>query len=300
MHNIYPGTLIRRSIQVTKCRKLGVYFPKKQHQRRFTTPNSRPQPVSGSAGRTQNADTDIGMGFFSWYSKKLDESPMTTKIVSSALIAAAGDVICQVLENNLAADENDEQIDGDITFSKRNIITESSHESVSERRNEDEITEENRDGLIAKQSIIPSINIGVDCYRTARFLLIGAFWVAPATHLWYGFLSTRLVPGSATPKRVVQRLFLDQFGAAPVFAPTFMGLLWLLEGKSPSEVKSDIIKAGPTLVTSNWKLWIPAMGLMFSIVPLKFQVVYSNFVGLVWTVYLSWASTRLSSQRPRR
>jgi len=72
-----------------------------------------------------------------------------------------------------------------------------------------------------------------------------------------------------------------------------MGLLWLLEGKQAAEVKSDLIEAGPTLVTSNWKLWIPAMGIMFSVVPLKFQVVYSNFVGLVWTVYLSYASTRL-------
>jgi hypothetical protein len=95
---------------------------------------------------------------------------------------------------------------------------------------------------------------------------------------------------------VVQRLLLDQFGAAPVFAPVFMGLLWLLEGKPPSEVKSDLIEAAPTIVTNNWKLWFPAMGLMFSVVPLKFQVVYSNFVGLVWTVYLSYASTRLSSQ----
>ena len=261
---------------------------RQQHRRWFTKPNSKPPSASGSTGRTQNADTGFGMGFFSWYSKKLDESPLATKIISSALIAAAGDMICQVLEKNLAVDDNKEQqTDSDVTI--RNA------EETTERRNE-EITQQQLDNRVTKRSTIESLDIDIDWHRTGRFLLIGAFWVAPATHLWYGFLSTRLVPGAATPKRVVKRLFLDQFGAAPVFAPTFMGLLWLLEGKSLSEVKSDIIKAGPTLVTSNWKLWIPAMGLMFSIVPLKFQVVYSNFVGLVWTVYLSYASTRLSSQ----
>jgi protein Mpv17 len=244
-----------------------------QHRRRLIVSpkhsSSSPASASGSTGRVRNASSSTrstgGTGFFSWYTKQLDERPMTTKIVSSSLIAASGDVICQVLENSFAVndgndDQNDVGVDGTADNSAQKTTT------------------------------------NIDWYRAGRFFLIGAFWVAPATHLWYGFLSTRLIPGAATPKRVVQRLFLDQFGAAPIFCPTFMGLLWLLEGKPPSQVKTDLIDAGPTLVTSNWILWIPAMSIMFSVVPLKFQVVYSNFVGFVWTVYLSYASTRLSSQ----
>eukprot|EP00535_Pseudo-nitzschia_heimii_P002694 CAMPEP_0197181374 /NCGR_PEP_ID=MMETSP1423-20130617/5686_1 /TAXON_ID=476441 /ORGANISM="Pseudo-nitzschia heimii, Strain UNC1101" /LENGTH=224 /DNA_ID=CAMNT_0042631615 /DNA_START=31 /DNA_END=702 /DNA_ORIENTATION=+ len=222
-----------------------------QHKRRFTKPNSGPPVASGSTGRVQNADTGTGMGFFSWYSKKLDESPLTTKIVSSALIAAAGDVICQALENSLGSDDNMETTDGDVTICKEEETKESSVESPTEQISEKN-TLQQRNYKVSKKSMVVSNDIDIDWYRTGRFFLIGAFWVAPATHLWYGFLSTRLVPGAATPMRVAKRLFLDQFGAAPVFAPTFMGLLWLLEGKSPSEVKSDIIKAGPTLLTSNW------------------------------------------------
>ncbi len=222
--------------------------------------------VSGATRKAStNASTQSEKGFFSWYTRQLDERPLTTKIISSALIAAAGDIICQVLENNLGAKPKDAESDTGKAHSGRNGAT-------------------------------ASLDTDIDWLRTGRFFVIGAFWVAPTCHVWYGFLSTRLIPGVSTPKRVVQRLFLDQFGAAPFFCSAFMGLLWLLEGKHPSDVKADLIEAGPTLVTSNWKLWIPAMGFMFSVVPLKFQVVYSNFVGLVWTVYLSYASTRLASQ----
>ena len=229
---------------------------------------------SNNSNSTRSNPTTGGTGFFSWYTKQLDERPIATKIVSSALIAASGDVICQILENNFAgkdnsAGDNPKNVDGTAGNSAQETTADTTTTTTT-----------------------------IDWYRAGRFFLIGAFWVAPATHLWYGVLSTRLIPGAATPKRVVQRLFLDQFGAAPIFCPTFMGLLWLLEGKPPSQVTSDLIDAGPTLVTSNWILWIPAMGIMFSVVPLKFQVVYSNFVGFVWTVYLSYASTRLSSQPP--
>ncbi len=237
---------------------------------RSSLPHRRRLPSFCASGSTRNSSTQTSTGFFSWYTRQLDERPLTTKIISSALIAASGDIICQILENNL----------GDIG-EDANKKEESLEASSSETKN------------TTKSA---SFDTELDWLRTGRFFLIGAFWVAPTCHVWYGFLSTRLIPGAATPKRVVQRLFLDQFGAAPIFAPTFMGLLWLLEGKQPSEVKADIIEAGPTLVTSNWKLWIPAMGIMFSVVPIKFQVVYSNFVGLVWTIYLSYASTRLASQ----
>lgn len=269
------------------------------HRRRLITPSSSSSAAAGSTGRVRDASTRAGSGFFSWYTKQLDEFPMTTKVVSSALIAALGDIICQIFENNFAVDNDDDQNDVDITaYNRQEVIEPLLDVLPSKMGSEGKIAlqKQIKNSATATKPMVASLDPDIDWCRTGRFLLIGAFWVAPVTHLWYGFLSTRLIPGVATPTLVVKRLFLDQFGAAPIFCPTFMGLLWLLEGKPLSEVKTDLIEAGPTLVTSNWKLWIPAMGIMFSVVPLKFQVVYSNFVGLVWTVYLSYASTRLSSQ----
>ena len=275
--------MLLRNESLGRYRRCGTFSSMGPCRRRWTPSNPNSTQVSvpcwtrrarASSRSSSGSGGSANGGFFSWYTKQLDKRPLTTKIISSALIAASGDVICQLLENNLGAgNKNDQKETAEIP-------------SMEQRQTKNK----------AAEATASSLDTDIDWSRTGRFLLIGAFWVAPATHLWYGFLSTRLIPGAATSTRIVQRLFVDQFGAAPVFCPTFMGLLWLLEGKTPSEVKMDLIQAGPTLVTSNWILWIPAMGVMFSVVPLKFQVVYSNFVGLVWTVYLSYASTRLSSQ----
>ena len=225
----------------------------------------------------------------SWYSNQLDRRPLLTKIISSALIAASGDIICQVIDNGstTAACIDD------------NTITAATVSKIEEKRvqtNDNDtdirITIDNTTAQQQQQQQQQQI----DWYRTGRFFLIGAFWVAPATHVWYGFLSTRLLAGAATPKRILQRLLIDQFGAAPIFCPTFMGLLWLLEGQQPSVVVTELIDATPTLLISNWTLWFPAMAVMFSVVPLKFQVLYSNCVGLIWSVYLSYASTRLTTR----
>jgi len=227
------------------------------------------------------------------------------------LIAASGDIICQVLDNNdnnssnnikddyssddihaaaaHTASKNEERIVADTNKRMKDTIVAASISIVVDDEKYDSVAIKTTDHTTPQQHMTFSI----DWYRTGRFFLIGAFFVAPATHVWYGFLSTRLIPGKASPKRIVQRLFIDQFGAAPLFCNTFMGLLWLLEGKKSSVVRTELFEAAPKLIVSNWKLWIPAMGVMFSVVPLKFQVLYSNVVGLIWTVYLSYASTRL-------
>jgi len=226
------------------------------------------------------------------------------------LIAASGDIICQVLDNNDSNSSNNIKDD----YSSDDIHAAAAHTgSKNEERIVADTNKRMKDTIVAASiSIVVDdekydsafkttdhttpqqhMTFSIDWYRTGRFFLIGAFFVAPATHVWYGFLSTRLIPGKASPKRIVQRLFIDQFGAAPLFCNTFMGLLWLLEGKKSSVVRTELFEAAPKLIVSNWKLWIPAMGVMFSVVPLKFQVLYSNVVGLIWTVYLSYASTRL-------
>jgi hypothetical protein len=91
---------------------------------------------------------------------------------------------------------------------------------------------------------------------------MGAFWVAPVTSHWYNTLSTRLVPGKANLSRVTKRLMLDQFGFAPLFCPSFMGLLWLLEGQDASTIGRNLLDVAPYLVMANWFLWIPAMTLV--------------------------------------
>lgn len=117
---------------------------------------------------------------------------------------------------------------------------------------------------------------------------MGAAWVAPITHVWYGALSTRLIPGPRSLSRITQRLVVDQFAFAPLFLPSFIGCLWILEGRD--NIVQQLKEMIPDLMVANWSLWIPSMAVNFALVPLKYQVLFSNVVALTWNVYLSWVN----------
>lgn len=123
-----------------------------------------------------------------------------------------------------------------------------------------------------------------DIVRTSRFAVLGALWVGPVLHFWYGALN------QALSKWVVARVMVDQFAFAPVFVTSFLSLLWTWEGESPSNLGPRLQENIPSIVVANWALWIPAQAVNFHFVPVKFHVLFSNFIALAWNVYLSYTS----------
>jgi len=190
-------------------------------------------------------------GLLSWYSKRLDTHPLSTKAITSGIIAGAGDFGCQALvdKHEYQASDDDSTLNG----------------------------------------TTPSLDWW-DRQRTGRFTFLGACLVAPVVHIWYNLLATRIVPGTTS---VVKRVVLDQFAFAPCFMTVWLASLWTLEGRmSPSVMTSHIVEAMPSIVVANWSLWIPAQGINFRFVPVKYQVLYSNVVALLWNFYLSYATRR--------
>lgn len=127
-----------------------------------------------------------------------------------------------------------------------------------------------------------------DLIRTGRFSLLGTLWVGPVLHYWYGALF------SAFPKQVLLRVGLDQFGFAPIFLTSFLSWLWTLEGEPPATLPTKLKENVPAIVVANWSLWIPAQAVNFYAVPVKYHVLFSNFVALLWNAYLSYSSHELS------
>jgi len=124
-----------------------------------------------------------------------------------------------------------------------------------------------------------------DALRTGRFVVLGFALVAPVCHVWYASLMER-IPGSGM-KQIASRVVLDQFFFAPLFLPTWMLNLWMLEGKSADYVMKEMpIKVPPTVV-ANWVLWVPAQTVNLGYVPGKYQVLFSNIVAVAWNTYLS-------------
>ena len=75
---------------------------------------------------------------------------------------------------------------------------------------------------------------------------------------------------------------------APLFIPTFMGAVLLAEQHEQpvAKIQQDWLPA----LLANWKVWVPAQLINFGLMPLHYQVLFANVVGVGWNVYMSMAT----------
>ena len=261
-NTLLGGNLVKCSsryddrIRLATLRRTAFALPLKTGRRTFTSSAKK-------EGETLNEKASFFTNFLAWYSTKLDTHPLLTKGISSGLIAGSGDFLCQLFVD---------------------------------KRNDGKEVE--KDGVVSKGSEKESSSLlaSWDPARTGRFALLGAFLVAPGIHYWYNALSTRLVPGAVTVSNVMKRVALDQFAFTPFFLQLWLSALWTLEGETPIEtIPSRMMEATPTILVANWILWIPAQIFNFRMVPVKYQVLYSNVVALFWNIYLSSTATTAPS-----
>lgn len=136
-----------------------------------------------------------------------------------------------------------------------------------------------------------------DKRRTARFVILGTFLVAPSIHVWYGALAQHQKSIS-----LFKRILIDQVLFCPSFLVVWLVGLWKLEELDPNHNITEqnklsqtytqrLVDAVPNLVVANWILWFPAQAINFGFVPVKFQVLFSNLVSLLWNGYLSFSTS---------
>lgn len=133
-----------------------------------------------------------------------------------------------------------------------------------------------------------------DVRRWIMFTSLGGLYIGPTLHVWYRFINAKYY--GASGKMVLKRLFMDQFVFAPICTPVFMGLIVYLEKKDTSQVKLQIQNCWWNTMKSNWMVWIPAQFLNFKVVPVHYQVLFSNMVGMFWNSYMSYISHRKQSK----
>lgn len=144
-----------------------------------------------------------------------------------------------------------------------------------------------------KESEKGSESFQVDMAQVSRFAFLNVIFVAPILHYWYQIIN-RTVPGTSI-SRVLQRTFWDEFVFSPIHVPVFLAGLWKLEG-TPNEniwkmTKSEV----PSIIVAEWIMWVPTMLVTFRYVPVKFQVLVINVVGVVWQTFLHTWPTMLIS-----
>jgi len=193
--------------------------------------------------------------FFAWYSRQLDERQILTKATSATMISSTGNILAQYIKFH-----NDK---------------EQAQEDHEKRIANGEIAEHKEE----KQFVVSWDAVG-------RFAFLNAVFVAPVLHHWYQFIN-RAVPGTSM-SRVLQRTFWDEFVFSPIYIPVFLGGLWTLEGTSPKKIKTMLYNEVGQIIVAEWIMWVPTMIVTFRYVPVKFQVLAINCVGVVWHTFLSF------------
>jgi protein Mpv17 len=124
-----------------------------------------------------------------------------------------------------------------------------------------------------------------DWARFGRFCATSSLLVGGGLHVWYGSLE-RIVTASGT-KGIVLRTLLDQFAFAPPFIFLVLTTLGVLVTGDVKRSVDETSAKWPHAVVTNWGLWIPAQLINFAFIPLHYRVLFSNFVGVVWSAFLS-------------
>ncbi len=131
----------------------------------------------------------------------------------------------------------------------------------------------------------------VDWKRTMNFAVLNTFMVPPVMHWWYGLLSTRIVGTSFMA--AVKRVAFDQSIFAPLFVCVFFVANLMMDGKIDQIGDKLRIDWLPTLL-ANYSVWIPAQLINFKLVPPPLRVLWANFIGFFWSIYLSNAANKAS------
>lgn len=281
-------TISQRCTDAAGCRIITGCFTRARQQQQQSFPgnsssNSQKQRYNHSSPSSFSNNNNP----LRWYASKLDTHPIMTKMITSGIIAASGDLLCQYL------------------------------------------TSDSSTHLISTEEYSSTIIDGVSRYdwkRTIRFYILGSCLVAPTVHAWYNILM-KYIPGTNVTS-ILKRLTADQGFFGPIFTGTFISCLTVLEHFIPNndnvveskgkmmmmmavggkEMTATIIDGNssslymniitriqndlPNAIIVGWAMWIPSMAFMFTFVPGKYQVLFSNGVGLVWNAYLSWRTNQ--------
>jgi len=141
--------------------------------------------------------------------------------------------------------------------------------------------------------------------RCCTMSFLGGTLIGPTLYFWYNRLAG-IVGGIASRPGMLRqlatvgngvglRVILDQAFFAPVFVGVFFTALAIVEFR-PETIATTLARDWPGAVVTNWQMWIPAQCVNFFFTPLKYQVLFANFIALFWNAYLSWICHREYSE----
>lgn len=128
----------------------------------------------------------------------------------------------------------------------------------------------------------------VSLHRTGR-MAAWAMMTTPLVCQWYTLLYSRF------PHSAFRRMAADQLLWAPPATLAMLGFIGAAEGAATAgglgavheNARARIVSAYVPTLRANYMVWPAVQYVNFAIIPPKFQILFSNLIGLGWSFYLS-------------
>lgn len=127
--------------------------------------------------------------------------------------------------------------------------------------------------------------------RNLRFTGINLLLICPLYHYYTAKLLPAILPVT-TKMSIVRKVAFDQTAGASFFLTTFFIGMSFFEGKGLDNGVDNWKKNFWYSLKYNWLLWPAANAINFSVIPIKFQVLYFNFISVFWNMFLSYVQNK--------
>jgi hypothetical protein len=139
----------------------------------------------------------------------------------------------------------------------------------------------------------------LDWYRLAKMGFIGAFYIAPLYHFWWGrgigYCLQNLLPralASAVGKNphlgAVVSTTLDQLTVSLAGNAVLFFLICYFDNFEARTSWKNVREGFWSMQFNSWKVWPLATFINFYAVPPLYRVLFANIVAFFWCIYLSF------------
>lgn len=147
-------------------------------------------------------------------------------------------------------------------------------------------------GALSAFAAVLSARLGNKPLKSSAWLnemTIGLVLRGPVIHAFHNFLE-RVVFASAQNQNAVPvvlgKLAIDQLLFAPILTSAYLYLSGMLRDVPLPTTSRKIRRELPTILRSNWLVWVPANLFGYTFVPLELRVAWGSVVGVAWTTFL--------------
>ncbi|XXG96400.1 hypothetical protein Hte_002682 [Hypoxylon texense] len=156
-----------------------------------------------------------------------------------------------------------------------------------------------------------------DVANFLRFVAV-TFITAPPNYMWQqllertfpayerkastGDVEKQNASGEDAPERkpklnlrnTMAKWFIDCITLGAIFnTVAFFLLMGILKGQSADQIGSNVRNETIPIIVAGYKIWPFASIISFSCVPVEKRIVFLNFVGLLWGIYMSLVASRV-------